>query len=239
LPEELRLRLEPLAADDGPAADASPLFVLPGVPAGDYRLQPQVREAGGTLSIAIGRENIPLGTVAAASPDPFTLHLPVDVRGVVIRADDEARRNVRGLIVEPVSLVPPSDRLTGMPARQAVKYQEIVVFFLDDRSFPEQEAFWVGGARDTSIVLRPDAARPAATLLVRNAPVENRILIESGGWRNELPLAPGEERRVQVPIDRGRGSVLIRFSVSSGFRPSEVDPASRDERYLGAWVKVF
>ena len=50
-------------------------------------------------------------------------------------------------------------------------------------------------------------------------------------------MAPGEEQRVQVPVDAGQGASLLRIEASSGFRPSEREPASRDQRFLGVWVK--
>jgi hypothetical protein len=119
-----------------------------------------------------------------------------------------------------------------------VRYGGAIVYFMDDRSFPEPEAFWIGGGRDSLIVFQPDAPRAAATLLVRNGAVENTLLIESGGWRDQVRLGPGEERRMEIPLNIERAT-LIRFTTSTGFRPSEVDPKSRDSRFLGVWVKVL
>jgi hypothetical protein len=104
---------------------------------------------------------------------------------------------------------------------------------------PEPQFFWIGGARRASAVLQPDAPQPAVTLLLRNAPVDNRVVIQSGSWREEMRLGPGEERRVEVPIDVQRGAALFTVSSSSGFRPSAVDPNSHDERFLGVWIKVL
>ena len=94
------------------------------------------------------------------------------------------------------------------------------------------------GAYDQAIVLQPDTAGSTATLFVRNAPVDNQLTLETGAWREDARLAPGEERRIQVPLDRSRGATLITFTSASGFRPSAVDPASRDARFLGVWVHV-
>jgi hypothetical protein len=94
----------------------------------------------------------------------------------------------------------------------------------------------IGG---TSAVVQPDAPQPAVTLLMRNAPVDNSVVIQSGSWHEETRLEPGEERRVQVPIDVQRGAALFTISSSSGFRPSAADPNSHDDRFLGVWVKVL
>lgn len=236
---ELRIRPEMAEVPEGPAGDQVPLFAIPTVPAGEYRLRLRLRAAGGQLTIGAGREPLLMHSAALTPADAIVLHLPVDVPALLVRGDDEARRNIRGLIVEPVSLVPPDERLADGFAARVVRYGATTVYFMDGRSFPEPDAFWIGGARDSSVVFKPDAARSSVPLLVRNAPVENRVLIESGGWRQELQLQPGEERRVDVPFDVRRGASRLRFTVSSGFRPSEVDSSSADERFLGVWIKVL
>jgi len=154
-----------------------------------------------------------------------------------VRGDEQARRTVRGLTIEPVSVLPARSRLAKDSARRAVRYGNASVYFLDDRSFPEPDAFWVGGQRNSSVALQPDSG-DTVTLLVRNAPVENEVILESGSWREAMSLGPGEERRVRVPIDRQRGAALLLVTSSSGFRPSAVDPKSRDDRFLGVYVKL-
>ena len=57
-----------------------------------------------------------------------------------------------------------AERLTADMARRAVRYGGATVYFLDDRSFPEPQAFWVGGARDATVVLQPDTAAATVTL---------------------------------------------------------------------------
>jgi hypothetical protein len=51
-------------------------------------------------------------------------------------------------------------------------------------------------------------------------------------------MSPGEEQQVEVPIDRASGASLLRIEAGSGFRPSDREPVSRDQRFLGVWVKV-
>jgi hypothetical protein len=87
------------------------------------------------------------------------------------------------------------------------------------------------------VIVQPDAPRTSVTVVLRNAPVENRVSLAAGGWHDDLTLAPGEERRLQIPLDAARGATLVRITTSAGFRPSVVDPKSRDNRFLGVWVK--
>jgi hypothetical protein len=112
------------------------------------------------------------------------------------------------------------------------------VYFLDDGGFPEPEAFWVGGSRESQIVVHPDGPRPSVTLRLRNAPVDNRLTISTGAWRRDLQLAPGEEQQVDLPLDSARGAALVRFTTSAGFTPADHEPGSRDRRFLGVYMKI-
>jgi hypothetical protein len=188
--------------------------------------------------VGIGRDQFSLNN-GALDADPLILDFPVDVRAIVIRGDEQARRTIRGMTIEPLSIVPPAQRLTSDYARRAVRYGTSTVFFLDDRSFPEPEAFWTGGKRRSTIVLQPHDPSAHTTLLVRNAPVDNRVTMESGSWRGDLQLAPGEERRITVPIEQPRNAALLTLTTAGGFRPSAVDPKSRDDRFLGVWIKIL
>jgi hypothetical protein len=234
------LRIDPgrrFVTDGGAGRNDRPLLTLPGVPAGSYGVRVRTSGPGGWLMVGIGQDQFALKTLAITSPPvPIEIDFPVDVRALIVRGDDDARRVVRELVIEPVSVVPARDRLTTALARQAVRYGSSSVYFLDDRSFPEPEAFWVGGARSTSVVFDPDTGS-SIDLQIRNAPVENVVTMQSGTWREVLQLTPGEERQLRLPVDPQRGAALVTITTSSGFRPSEVESESRDSRFLGVWVK--
>ena len=136
-------------------------------------------------------------------------------------------------IERPVALATPT-----LDTATAVRYDGTVVFFLDERVFPEPSGFWVGGAREARLVLSPDQAGTTQAIVLRNAPVENTITLDTGGRREEIVLKPGEERRIEVPIDAKGGAALLRIRASTGFRPSQADPNSRDSRLLGVFVMV-
>jgi hypothetical protein len=206
------------------------------LPAGEYRVTVAPDDAVGLLMIGIARDQFALHTMPLPAAS-ISLRFPLPVRGLIVRGDEEARRVVRGLAIEPVSITHPADRLTGDMARRAVRYGDATVFFLDGRSFPEPDGFWVGGARDSRVVIQPLVARPSLPLMLRNVTVENAVSLEAGGWRRDLRLAPGEEQRVEVPVDSTRSGVALRIVSSAGVKPSEHDPTSGDERFLGVWVR--
>lgn len=218
-----------------PARNDRGLFAFPSLPAGTYRLRPGP-ESRGSLMFGIAPDQFSILTAPVVAQG-IDLRLPVGVRALIVRGDDDARQSLRGLILEPASIVPPAGRLTPRVAARAARYDGTVVFFLDDLSFPEPSAFWVRGARTATVVLQPDAGGASAAVSMRNGAVQNRVRLQSGEWRLELPLAPGEERRVDIPLAPSAGAALLTIESESGFRPSEHDPASRDDRYLGVWVR--
>jgi hypothetical protein len=223
------------AARGAPRGLNRPLAVFPLVPAGTYLLSATRHGAGdGLLMVGVGNDQFAIVTQPIAVFDAgVRIHLPVSVRALTIRGDEVARDQVDEVGLRPLALelAPAATDI----ARRAVRYGGIVAFFLDDRAFPEPSGFWVGGARETSIVLAPDEPRGPVSLLLRNAPVENTVTVESGGRRDEIVLQPGEERRVQLPD----AIALLRIRSAAGFRPSEADPSSRDSRLLGVYVRTL
>jgi hypothetical protein len=214
------------------------IALLPGIPAGRYRVRVEADGPGGWLMLGIGQDQFALRSDALAWPaSPLEIEFPVNVRALIVRGDEDARRVVRRVVVDPLAIVPASARLTDLVARRAVKYEGASVFFLDDRSFAEPDGFWVGGSRESTFVVQTDRPGPAVDLYVRNAPVANRFTLESGQWREALTLEPGEERHLRIPLGPGQRAVLVTATSSSGFRPSESTPGSRDDRFLGAWIR--
>lgn len=223
----------------GLGRDEQPLVAFPAIPAGRYRVLARTRTQGGWMMLGIGQDQFAISSGPLPWPaQPIEISLPVTVRALVVRGDEEARRAVRSVVVEPVALEPADPDLEGRIARRAVKYAASTVYFLDERSFPEPESFWLGGARESTVVIEPAPARPSISMVVRNAPVDNRVTLTSGQWREELTLAPGEERTIQIPLTPGRRAVVVTMASASGFRPSESEPNNRDPRFLGALIQV-
>jgi hypothetical protein len=219
--------------------DDRPLFSLPQVPAGEYSVSVERRGSGGWLMAGVGRDQFALVTAPAETfANDVRIRFPVDVRAMVVRGDEDARQQVRALRVRPLTLLRTDEKVSPEMARRAVRYGGLTVFFMDEWSFPEPGLFWIGGARSASIVLQPDTPQSAVMLWLRNAPVANDLMIDTGGHHDTLHLAGGEERRVPIPIDAARGAAAVTFTTSSGFRPSAADPSSRDGRFLGVMVKV-
>ena len=240
VPGRLRIELSRALTQRRGGGETAPLFALPAIPAGRYRLRAVSGDPRGWLMVGIARDpRDPFALqTAPVSAGPIDLRVPVAVRSLVIRGDEDAWRTVRGLVIEPLEVRPAAPGFANEIARRAVRYEPAFVYFMDDRSWPEPQAFWVGGSRESTVVVQPVPVRRSVVLTLRNAPVENRITLASRGWEKVLTMAAGEEQRIEIPMAPGAEAVPLRITASSGFRPSEVDAGSRDERFLGVWVKI-
>ena len=187
--------------------------------------------AGVTARSMLDRDQVDDGRGAGVMVD-----LPVDCRRLSIpRRGGGTRSTGRD---RAVSAFPSrrSRRHTASPGARSVRRDERV--FMNDDSYPEPAGFWVAGGHETSVVIAPDRHGAAMTLWVRNGAAPNVVTLESGSWRDELSLGAGEGRRVDVPLERRQTSARVRIGSAATFRPSEVDPNSRDTRLLGVFVEL-
>ena len=240
LPGRLQLELT-RTAGGRPGGGNSTLFALPPLPAGEYRLKLHATSPRGWVMIGIARDpRDPFALRTLQLPaEPIDLRFPLPVRTLVVRGDEDAWRVVRGLTIEPLAIASERERLSADMARRGVRYGASTVYLLDDRIFPEPDGLWVGGGRDTALVVQPDAGSGALALRLRNAPVQNRVTVTAGAWRQVYQMAPAEELEIKVPLDPARDGGLLHIESSAGFTPAQQDPASRDQRYLGVYVKLL
>ncbi len=209
------------------------------MPAGRYRVRLEGGGSAGWLMLGIGQDQFALRSEALVWPHPpIDIEFPVAVRALIVRGDEDARRAIRRVIVEPLSIVPSSARLTDLVARRAVKYEGAAVFFLDDRSFAEPEAFWIGGSRQSTFVVQSDRPRTvnrsvAAQRARRQSPDARSRSVAGGADAGARRGAASPGARRARPASRaGHGDDA---PPDSG-RPRST-PGSQDDRFLGVWVK--
>jgi hypothetical protein len=219
---------------------ANALFFASKVPAGAYQVQAGLSGAAeGMVTLRVGGTPLPMRTESldqlGVGP---SIRLPLAVDSVIVEGDDRARRSVADV---ELSLVRPSgERLEGTlfpgRARRAIRYDAADAYFEDDLAYPEPSGFWIAGGRRTRIVLA-NAGR-VRELFVRNVPLNNVLAIDIDGVRQELALAPGEERTIQLLPAPGRPDRRMTIRTRTGIRPSRLDPGSADLRFLGCWMEI-
>jgi hypothetical protein len=222
---------------DGPSPEGL-LFVGRDLPAGRYRvLAHGPAPLSGTIETTVGRRVGPfLKTTLDSTPPgaiPMLLDLPAGAQLLTISGDGRAAAGIDKVALHIDGLN------TGAPATLAhrvMRYGDVLVWFLDEGASAEPEGWWVRGRAASSVVIDRTSLNAPTGLLVRNGGAKNRVKLTAGRWSRMFDLLPGEERRVDPPRVADRVPLLV--TSEAGFRPSEVDRASRDDRLLGAWLQI-
>ncbi|HEX7486538.1 MAG TPA: hypothetical protein VF332_10320 [Vicinamibacterales bacterium] len=240
--EQVPGRLALAVSERRPAAPDGPLMTLDDVPAGVYRLSPPAATAAqGTIELLIGRSREPIERWVfdpASGGGEHELRLPVGVNSVTITGDALARRSMPRIALEPVAVVPVSARLTPMRAARAARYNGMTAFSFGVQAYLEGPGLWVRGGVPVPLAFTGQPSAPVVRLLLRNCPVANRVTLQRRGQADVLALQPGEERVVELPADPTNGGVFVVVQTEHGYRPADVDAASRDLRYLGVWIQA-
>jgi hypothetical protein len=224
-----------------PAASpvTAPFVFLPYPLAGTYELTALITRPGaGRLGVILDRE---FGTAWSwqlpEAPGEWrqTFTLPTPATGVLIDADPATRRVVGRLSVRALHLLE-NGELSGRRPEHAVRYGQSLVMVLGGHVYVEPTGLWVEGRGEAELVIQPDPGN-GIRLFLRNSPVDNRVRLESAGWREDVTLRPREERLFDVPVDPETGAARLRVSCASGARPSELEQ-SDDTRLLGCWLET-
>jgi hypothetical protein len=241
LRQRVGLRMARAPRPAGGPRDDRALFTLPLVPAGDYRIRAEGGGSGWLMAgIGIGRDQFALVTQPlGAFEGDVTLRFPVDVRALVVRGDEDASAHVRTLRVEPLSIRERPQTASDGLARRAVRYGSTTAYFMDDRSAPEPGGFWLNGTRQSTVVLQPDESRRSMVLVLvsRATGRSNAVDLRAGAWRHSLQLSPGEEQRLEIPVDASPGAASLTFVVSPPAAPEAVLGDAADPS-RGVWVRV-
>ena len=207
---------------------------LPVLAPGRYRFT-HVTPLPSSLALRAGRSALEWRRLDAAA-SVLDLDVPVTVAGVAAWPLDTAAVltavTPRTLIVQPMGVAASATGAADV-ARQVARYGAHDVFFLDEESYPEAPGFWVRPGRSRVVVT---GTFGPIGIVVRNAPVANRVELTAGSWRRTLDLAPGQEVRVEVP-PAGRVTPLA-IDAAHGFRPFDADRRNRDFRLLGVWIAI-
>jgi hypothetical protein len=218
-------------------ADRVDAVALSDVPAGSYEI-----EANGALAarVRIGHDRYlpPIDEWdAAGSRRLRKLFLPVAISALRIHVDGPPGGAAATVSLRARQVFGDQEGWPDAVAGQAARYGPAVLFHIDGRADFEPGGVWVRGSQRADFVVVPDTESPIR-LFVRNAPIENHIVLESGSWRNELILSPSEERLVSIPTDTTRIATALRVTSVGGVRPAAVVPHSDDRRELGCFIET-
>ena len=236
-----RLRIS--ASERRRQASNSPPLSVRDLPAGTYRVvRSFTPNRPSDLQIVVNKSPLTLRDCAFDDPPPADclVRLPVDLVEIKITTGDrrltpaDARRV---LALQPVEPLPPGERPTRLKAMMAASYGRFSAFAFDERVFLEPAGLWVEGGAEVPLVLASRERQAAMTVLLRNGARANTVHLR-GALTLDFALAPAEERMLTIPLGAASRAAFLTVRADHGFRPSEVDAGSRDERYPGAWLET-
>ena len=171
----------------------------------------------------------------------MTIDLPVTLDPVWIGTSTaEAAQAISAVEIVPEHVVPRSAR----PKPSTIRFAERIgdeagrhAFHLDSHIYVEPGGLWVRGGRAASILVSPDGAS-VLFVTIQNGAEPGPVTVEVAGRRERVALDGWEERRFRIPLGGDEVLVPITITAANGFRPVMVDPTSRDERWLGCFVRL-
>ena len=211
------------------------------LPAGIYEVQGTASGSpAGHLRLRTDRVSGPIAEWDVASFEPSWTRLvaiPVALAALQIEADATARNGIHDVSFRALSLSESPEGFENREARRAARYGLATVFLMGGDAWMEPTGAWVAGGSNAEFAIAPD---PQSTLelFMRNGPVANRVTLDSGTWKETLPLEPGAERILRLPADRSRPATPLSVTATNGFRPADVDRKSEDVRFLGVWIET-
>jgi hypothetical protein len=165
------------------------------------------------------------------SQHAVTIELPVDVEE--LRLEPDQALQAAGMTFS-VALIGPL-KLPQKPARTAVRWGDVTVWFQGGKVFIEDDGFWVAGGSEAEFLITRTDGAPGARLTLGNGGAANAVQLSGSGLERRVDLPPNQGFEADVPVS-GTGAAL-RVTSRSGFRPSD-SGGSGDRRYLGIRVTI-
>jgi hypothetical protein len=112
----------------------------------------------------------------------------------------------------------------------------VFVLYQDRAIYVEGQSAWVRGGETTSFAVTGPPSGTSVEALLINGPVPQEVTLAAGETTERLFLAGRETRPVTLRLPAGVTRFPVSITSPAGFRPSEVEPGSRDNRWLGVRV---
>jgi hypothetical protein len=187
-------------------------------------------------------QNVVFGRLKGMLQDSVTVpfDLPISVGPVIVDTSDKAiTARVGAIEIVPRSIVPRHLRDTGqVRTLEAIEaWRGAYIAYVDDHTYPENGVFWTRGSESARILVAPGgASRLTLTLFI--GPRRGAVDLTVAGQRHAVALDGGNVHVLEVPVPPGLPLIPVTVKSDGMFRPSDSDPESDDERWLGCQVRV-
>ena len=186
------------------------------LPAGEYEVQPVM---GGRFRLCNGQGCFSEGTEAASLTSSLTLN----------------RFHIRSSMPDvELKLVARDVRVSEHRALGSLRLASGArLHVLDDNVYLDPKGCWIRAGARARIALE-DKKTSTLTLSVSNGGEENWVEVVHGERKHRFSLRPWVARRLELSLDEG--TAFLTVTSGDGFRPSDLDPASSDQRQLGVFL---
>ena len=239
------LSLVHFVATPGLRRDPQPVPVLLNMrlslPAGRYRVSltfTVLPPGEHTLGLRIGR----IGAIYRVFDVPASgatwqgeFDLPIDANFVGFEASMGLAAAVTRVEVTPIAVVEAARRLVVGQVLSARSYPGGDLFGHDEQAWLEAEGVWTAGKRAASLTFVP---RAGTTPMVRlyTGPRPNTVLLAGAGWQRSIEVAAQQRVDVVLPVADASRPIALTVLTREGFSPSDLDPAGKDLRFVGAYL---
>jgi len=127
--------------------------------------------------------------------------------------------------------------LDGLVALSTLSAEGLRLHALDEEVYPDPAGFWIRKSSRASFAIERGSSRTREAMLrIANGGVSNVVTVDSGAVKESFRLDPWKERDIGLTLEARVEAFAIESR--SGFRPSALDPGSRDDRELGVLVRA-
>lgn len=218
----------------------APLASVAEAPAATYTIEATVTGDASRLTAGIDLLPAPMWTWDLSGVHGTwrqTVTLVNDAHILRVDGDAATRRGVGSISIRAERRLASHERVTDTLAWRAARYGPATVFLLEGRAYVETGGSWIVGGASAEFAVVRDPGSPIQ-LFIRNAAVDNTVVLESDRWREQLSLKPREERLLEIPVAANRPGVVLRVKTSAGARPADVEEGNQDKRLLGCWIET-
>src|SRR5262249_48177872 len=151
----------------------------------------------------------------------------------------DAAAAVRRVELSPSRVVARSDRLDiEVRSAEAIAGRpNAYIIYTDDGTYAEGGVYWTRGTERSVVYIAP-ASASTGVLILHVGPSKNTVGGALGARGRNEQLAPGETRRIELPLAESSRVIPLSIEASAPFRPADSEPGSTDARLLGCQVRV-
>jgi hypothetical protein len=202
------------------------------------------RGPAGEVWAVFHRSSARAGHAASGTGSPVTMTVEVP-RAIVGQplwlgaSSADVAASMASLEITPIEIVARRDRARepALAVESIAGRDRAYLVYVDRNAYPEGGVFWTRGEWVTTVKVVPAGASTVSLVLQAGA-WRGAVRVTADDTTHTVPMEPWSHARVDLPIGPRVASLSIEIAAPAGFRPSEVDPSSRDHRWLGCRVRV-